>query len=361
MKKIIIFLLISLFLIGLVSAENRIFTGKFNDTYFKITPIILAHESVDAYPSGDSDFSARFYPSSEEYHVNESNLYYKGDKNHFYFIADVPSNTESIEFYYIGDRIYEINTENSFFLDDFNIEYENGNLSFSWNANLEDYYASVYYYSGEVWSPLFFEFPFQNSYNFNVLLDWVYISEYTNFKLVVSDGFNEVESSLWFNVPKIIWCNHSDFNEDGRVDIPDFMTLKRNYGKTGTNDMGDADGDGYIGYNDLKLLQKNMGRANCSLDVVFPEIPEQVVMEAPVPQASVLVSSSGNSGKSSKEVVVVSDEEESSSSIITANSVKVQDDVVVDEVVSVEKAVVSPFVRTINFLKKIIGFLFYRI
>lgn len=52
-----------------------------------------------------------------------------------------------------------------------------------------------------------------------------------------------------------------DANQDGKVSFPDFLTLARNYRKTGADwSMGDFDYDGTVDFNDVVLLARNFGQ-----------------------------------------------------------------------------------------------------
>jgi len=329
MKKIMLSLMFIVLFCSFVSAQNRIFSGEFNDTYFDVTPLTPSHVSVEAYSPGNSSFYVSFYPSNKKYYVSADNLYPESGINYFYFIANIPEKTQKINFYNNNNHLYTLNTNSGFQLSNFNIAYNNSILNFSWNADLDNYYASIYYNKSGLWNLLLFESWFNNSYELNIPLEELYLSGYHKFKLVVSDGFNEAESYSWFNIPYISWCNGSDFNHDSIVDSADYIALKRNFGNTGaTPSMGDINGDGNVDYADLQTLQNNMGMSNCN-QAIFPEIPVQLLAEATAEKlATSESSSSGNSGGSSgsssiSSGTITSNKKTISSQVpITSNTVK---------------------------------------
>ena len=218
MKKILLCIIALLFLISFASAQNRIFSGAFNETYLEITPITPSDASIEAYSSGNSQFYVSFYPSNARYNVSEENVYSRNGVNYFYFIADVPENTQKIRFYYENSLLYNLKTNSDFQISNFNITYNNSIVNFEWQTDLDSYYASIYYNESGLWNLLLFESWFNNSYELNIPLEWLYLSGYHKFKLIISDGFNEAESHSWFNIPYISWCNNSDTNKDTVVD-----------------------------------------------------------------------------------------------------------------------------------------------
>ena len=68
----------------------------------------------------------------------------------------------------------------------------------------------------------------------------------------------------------------ADFNADGYVDGRDFSKLQRGYGLTGqlNNNMGDADGNGTVDENDLRIWQLQYGRAPGSNLATIASVPE---------------------------------------------------------------------------------------
>ena len=54
--------------------------------------------------------------------------------------------------------------------------------------------------------------------------------------------------------------NHADLNQDGKVDIFDYNLLVANFGKTGTNLVGDIDNNGKVDIFDYNILVGNFGK-----------------------------------------------------------------------------------------------------
>lgn len=349
--------------IGFASAENRIFAGEFNDSYLEITPITPAHWSVGSYEEGNSEFYVSFYPSNTRYSVDESHIYSENGYAYFYFIADVPEDTQRIKFYNEGRILQELSTQGTIELSDFNITYnESGFVDFSWNTNLERYYASADYNDSGSWNSLFFEFPLDNVYNFQISLDSI-SSGYHKFKLIISDGFNEKENYVWFNIPYIGWCNNTDFNHDNVVDASDYITLKNNFGYyNATNSMGDVDLDGYVGWGDLQLFQQNAGGRNCS-QAIFPEVnlslyEEEISLnslEVSNLPSSESTKNSGNS-KISGNTIVRNNVNANSNSGMAANAVNEKNLAILNQ----PKEKQDFLSRAIGILKKVVDFLFLR-
>jgi len=307
MKKIILLSIIYLlFLISFASAQNRIFSGEFNDTYFDVTSITPSHESVEAYAEGNSSqFYVSFHPSNERYYVNEENIYLKEGINYFYFIANVPENAQKIKFYYNNSLLRTLNTNSDFQISNFNITYNNSFVNSSWQSDLDNYYVSIYYNESGLWNPLFFEAPFNNSYEVDMPLGWFYFSGYHKFKLIISNGFSEKESYFWFNIPYISWCNGADTNKDSVIDSSDYLTVKMNFGRTGCNDSNnwcngaDINQNNQVDWDDWQILLSEFGSSNCS-QAIFPEIPAQLLAEAAAEKlAASEASSSGSSSSNS--------------------------------------------------------------
>jgi hypothetical protein len=67
-----------------------------------------------------------------------------------------------------------------------------------------------------------------------------------------------------------------DANNDGRVDLSDFLILRRNFGGNGTFDDGDFNGDGVINLSDFLILRSNFGTGPQTGDLqsFYDSIPE---------------------------------------------------------------------------------------
>lgn len=63
-----------------------------------------------------------------------------------------------------------------------------------------------------------------------------------------------------------------DANLDGVVDTLDYLSLKRHYGMTGAMWLnGDFSGDGYVGLDDLRILEANFGASRANGGTPVPE------------------------------------------------------------------------------------------
>ncbi|MFH1711003.1 MAG: dockerin type I domain-containing protein [Nanoarchaeota archaeon] len=323
MKKVFLLLISVMFLVSFVSADNRIFSGDFDNSYFRITPITPSADSVELTPSGNNPFYVLFFPSMKKHNTNNESFFYDSELGiyNFYFITDVPENTQKIKFYQGNSSLHELNVGSETDLSNFNIAYNNSLVNFSWQTSRDDYYTSIYYEDGNM-IPLLFESWFNNSQEISMPLDRFYFSGYHKFKLSISDGFNEKESYFWFNVPYIGKCNGSDFNSDGIVDASDYITLKRNFGKTSaTSAMGDSNGDGTVDFADLQSLQSNIGSGNCN-QAIFPEIPAELLAQAAAESLTVSEAPSASSSSSRKTTSPIVSNSKSSKTPVTSNVIK---------------------------------------
>ena len=82
-----------------------------------------------------------------------------------------------------------------------------------------------------------------------------------------NDGDLDLVSSSWLSVQngEIIWYENSlqgDINNDGRVDVSDFLILSRSFGSSeATRDDGDLNGDGEVNVADFLILSRNFNQA----------------------------------------------------------------------------------------------------
>jgi len=268
---------ISVFIIGaansFLSQGNRIFSGSFNQTDVELDPLSFAHSSVDSYDGRISDLLLIFLNREggfiDLYYVPEDSVYFSDDgRGDFYFIANVPDETEMIYFIYNSQLIEMITFSGAFpEINNFeiNVNEDEEKLEIKWNVSdldSDELFVSLYYENELESQPLLFEHEVLSSEGgFSIPLDFVLSGE-NNFTLVVADYVHEIKESIIVVIPEIVPCGGADFNSDWKVDLQDFGIIKTGFGITGdaVKGDGDANGDGAVDLQDFGLFQANFGK-----------------------------------------------------------------------------------------------------